>query len=102
MSDDVIMSLNKGVKAYASELGFHEINLEESRDWHIINLCNVKLKLKESGKHVSGELKMEGSSKILFRRFKKRDAKGIRSIYPQFFEDCPHLKSEEGFCCRDE
>jgi len=40
---------------------------------------------------------MEGSSKILFRRFEERDAEGIRSIYPQFFEDCPQLKFEEGF-----
>ena len=39
----------------------------------------------------------EDSSNILFKRFEERDVQGIRSIYPQFFEDCPQLKSEEGF-----
>jgi len=47
--------------------------------------------------HKTKGMKKEGLSKILFRRFESRDVEGIRIIYPQFFEDCPKLKSEEGF-----
>jgi len=35
--------------------------------------------------------------KLAFRRFEERDVDGIRRIYPEFFEDCPQLPSEEGF-----
>ncbi len=35
--------------------------------------------------------------KLAFRRFEGRDVEGIRRIYPEFFEDCPQLRSEEGF-----
>jgi ribosomal protein S18 acetylase RimI-like enzyme len=35
--------------------------------------------------------------RLSFRRFEERDTEGIRRIYPQFFEDCPELKDEEGF-----
>lgn len=35
--------------------------------------------------------------KLTFRRFDEGDVEGIRSIYQEFFEDCPQLKSEEGF-----
>jgi ribosomal protein S18 acetylase RimI-like enzyme len=44
---------------------------------------------------------MPNSSKDLleltFRRFDEGDVEGIRRIYQEFFEDCPQLKSEEGF-----
>ena len=39
----------------------------------------------------------EDMPRLSFRRFEERDAEGIRRIYPQFFEDCPELKNEEGF-----
>lgn len=35
--------------------------------------------------------------KLVFRRFEEKDVEGIRRIYPRFFEDCPQLRSEEGF-----
>jgi len=35
--------------------------------------------------------------KLNFRKFKESDEKEIRRIYQQFFEDCPQLRSEEGF-----
>ena len=35
--------------------------------------------------------------KLTFRRFDEDDVEGIRRIYQEFFEDCPQLKSEEGF-----
>ena len=35
--------------------------------------------------------------KLAFRRFEERDVEGIRKIYQEFFEDCPQLRSEEGF-----
>lgn len=35
--------------------------------------------------------------KLAFRRFDERDVEGIRKIYQEFFEDCPQLRSEEGF-----
>lgn len=35
--------------------------------------------------------------KVSFRRFEERDVEEIRRIYPDFFEDCPQLRSEEGY-----
>ncbi len=35
--------------------------------------------------------------KLSFRRFEDRDESSIKRIYQQFFEDCPLLRSEEGF-----
>jgi len=35
--------------------------------------------------------------KLSFRRFEERDVEGVRRIYPEFFEDCPKLRFEEGF-----
>ncbi len=35
--------------------------------------------------------------KLSFRRFEERDVEGIRRIYPEFFDDCPQLRCEEGF-----
>jgi len=35
--------------------------------------------------------------KLAFRRFEEKDVEGIRRIYPEFFEDCPQLRSKEGF-----
>ena len=37
------------------------------------------------------------TQELAFRRFEERDVAGIRRIYQQFFEDCPQLRSEEGF-----
>jgi len=39
----------------------------------------------------------DDSLSLLFRRFQEKDAEGIRKIYPEFFEDRPELRSEEGF-----
>jgi len=33
--DDVIMSLVRETKAYAGELGYHEVHIVESRDWYV-------------------------------------------------------------------
>lgn len=36
-------------------------------------------------------------NKLTIRKFEERDEDGIRRIYPEFFEDNPKLRTEEGF-----
>jgi len=108
--------LTKRMEDYAKEKGIRKVYVEPSvrndiairffvkngydfesgrKDWYKDGENSAIL-----GKHLQRgrpDTRLKGLSNIILRRFEERDEDGIRSIYPEFFEDNPQLRSEEGF-----
>jgi len=101
---------------YAREKGIRKVYVEPSvRNntairFYVKNGCNYEATRRDwykdgedsaiLGKRLQRDrlsIRLEDLPKLTFRRFEDRDELGIIKIYPQFFEDCPQLRSEEGF-----